>query len=209
MGNRFASIKDSTVIGLLAIASLALAVGCSPESASPQPSGVTPQPSGVTSVGITAMDLCTALNELFVRELHALELRAEVGSGESSGAPFSDEASCGLRQGNNDGQSGIIGMKRTSEGSLPAEEWRREDYKELTGLGERIWVDDVTADPVWSDFPRISYVTRIGEWNGSVSVFEYATDTVDGKLRLSDENKRKVADFIIDWTRRVADGRPK
>ncbi|MFE6920243.1 hypothetical protein ACFVAV_04270 [Nocardia sp. NPDC057663] len=144
-----------------------------------------------------------------MNELRARDLHTEVGSGDLNGVPFPQEASCGLRQLNDDGQSGAINMKRTPDISHPAEVWRQEGYREILGMGERIWVEDVTTDPVWADFPRISFVTRIGEWNGSFTIYEYNTVTESGALHLTDENKRRAAEFVIDWTRRVAETQPK
>lgn len=77
------------------------------------------------------------------------------------------------------------------------------DFEQSTVDGVSVWIRDRTADPL-DPSNEVRFATRVGEWNVRLYIENENTNTAAGPLRLTDENKREAARFLVDLAGRLS-----
>ncbi|MFC8045864.1 hypothetical protein [Nocardia sp. NPDC057353] len=147
---------------------------------------------------MTRGEVCSALKEFFAEELHALSVRTSTSPGDESEEVFVSGI-CKVEQGSE--PVGRVELRHTSEDVDPTE--GVPGFEPSTVDGVPVWIRDRTAHP---DNPstQVRFATRVDRWNVRLFIENETTNTATGPLRLTDENKREAARFLVDLGRRLS-----
>ncbi|WP_433196290.1 hypothetical protein ACQP1G_43850 [Nocardia sp. CA-107356] len=180
---------------MVAAAALTLATGC---SNSPSAS---PTSSPEAHAGVTQEELCNSLMAFFSGELQAVDLGSVAFLGKDT--IISPSGSCTITNSQTQRSNGRFEIHQAPNDPTPIEN-RKKFFVETTEMGKTVWVWDWRTD-LGNPTPQVVFATRIGEWNSELQIEENTTQTASGVLHLTDENKHKAAQFLLELTKRIVD----
>ncbi|MFC8528679.1 hypothetical protein [Nocardia sp. NPDC057227] len=146
---------------------------------------------------MTQGELCSSLEELFAEKLYARTLQTIPASKDES-VDVSISGLCRIVQGSK--PAGHVESRHAPQADDPTE--GVPGFERSTVDGVPVWIRDRTADPDNSS-TQVRFATRVDEWNVRLYI-ENETITASGPLRLTDENKREAARFLVDLARRLS-----
>ncbi|MFI7671002.1 hypothetical protein [Nocardia sp. NPDC049526] len=143
---------------------------------------------------MTQGELCDALKNFFTTELHAVEVRSIPIV--STDLVLKWSGGCSLAQGQN--PIGNYQMRNAPDDADPTE--GRRGYVKQPELGEAVWVYDLRTDRS----NTVRFATRINNWNAILEISDTETQTAEGGLHLTDDDKRKSVQFLTELTTKLA-----
>ncbi|WP_054813999.1 hypothetical protein [Nocardia arizonensis] len=146
---------------------------------------------------MTQGELCDALKNFLTSELHAVEVRSIPNV--STDTTLTVGGVCELAQGQNPIASYQV---RNAPNDADPTQGRR-GYVKTPALGESMWVYDLRTD-MGSASDTVRFATRINEWNAILEIRDAETRTAVGVLNLTDDDKRKSAQFLTELTTKLA-----
>lgn len=179
------------LITVVATAGLAMVTGCSPSQPSAPPASTQARPQ------MTQGELCNVLMNFFTNELHAVDVRTTPVV--SADTTLTVSGLCEVAQGQN--PVGNYQVRHAPSDSDPTE--GRRGYEKKPDLGGAVWIYDLRADDR-NPSNTVRFATRIKEWNGVLEVRDTETQTVNGGLHLTDDDKRKSVKFLTELTTELA-----
>jgi len=137
----------------------------------------------------------------FSGELRAVDLRSVAFL--AADTIISPSGSCTITNSQSQRSNGQFEIHHESSANNPAGNLQQ-FFQETTEMGEKVWVWDSRADPRF-ETPILRFATRVGEWNSQLEIEENTTQTASGALHLTDENKHKAAQFLLELTKKIVD----
>ncbi|AXK87767.1 hypothetical protein [Nocardia farcinica] len=171
---------------------LVFGTGCSVTQSTPSAPGVTATSAGAPSM--TQVQLCETLVSFFRDELRVVDV-----SWSSSRGPEADVSSGGVCVVLL-GEDKTAGWQARRVPNDPDPTEGAEGFVETTEFGHSVWIQRYPDDPVMS----ARFATRVGDWNAQVRVPQAGVRTTDGILVLDGERTRKIAEFLVDLTRKLS-----
>ncbi|WP_433601005.1 hypothetical protein ACQPXH_04055 [Nocardia sp. CA-135953] len=144
---------------------------------------------------MTQGEMCDVLKDFFTTELHAVDARA-TDLILSTDVVLTVGGVCTLAQGQK-----LVGacVVRNAPNDDPTE--GRRGFAKTPELGEAVWVYDLRAD---KGDHTVRFATRINTWIAMLEIREADTQTAEGDLHLTDDDKRKSVQFLTELTTKFA-----